>query len=250
MSVCGGLTSCHGSLVSLGEGIVGWLSGAIPPAFSQWTVCLSTAISHTAPHIPRALDPVKVVMKRIAGDELSLASSPLKIFGEDGNELDYASEGNTLELDDGSETQALSSTGQPRRWVAYQTSLFQWSLLPISQVYVPLYALLDAPPAPPDPQHKPESLERSLVRISQTPTLERQQIRERIIRGGPAHSVTVRGGVPNNVPWRDHTLWLSGFWSRAEPGAGQTVHKVVPPQHVGVDSPDQGSENMQVSDED
>lgn len=177
-------------------------------------------------------DPTETVRKRIIGAESSVDHVPLlKIIGDHGKEqlslspsriplpLPTASESDDMEIlsDSEDESPPISSPKtipfrQPKRWVPYSTSLFQWGVLPISQVYVPLSHLGPPPSGILSELGQNEGVSvapTTLIGNSSTFTRERKQIWERILRGEP-----VVNNEASNVPWRDPTLWSSNFWHR------------------------------------
>lgn len=219
-------------------------------------------------------DPTETVRRRIIGGEIPTIT-PLKIFGEEGKEQlslspsqiplpsPTASEISVLEYltdvpnhSESSETppDELLPLGQPKRWAPYPTSLFQWGILPVSQVYVPLSSL---DPQPPPVGASPKNLPvnqptqpTALIGNSQTFTRERKEIWERIIRGESINQTT--NSLPPNLPWRDPTLWSSNFWRRdlGISSVGVSAAPLVGPLSFVPPASEGGSVEMDVSDSD
>lgn len=232
------------------------------------------SISYNCPLLT-PLDPTETVRRKIIGEDIPTVA-PLKIYGEEGKEQlslspsqiplpsPTASEISLLESlpDVPSSSEAFESppdeplpSRQAKRWAPYPTSLFQWGILPVSQVYVPLSSLDPQPPpvgvSPKNTSINQPSQPTALIGKSQTFTRERKEIWERIIRG---ESITQKTHLlPPNLPWRDPKLWSSNFWHRdagassVDISAARLVRPLSSPPPA---SPDGGSVEMDVSDSD
>ncbi|KAF8323405.1 hypothetical protein DL93DRAFT_699215 [Clavulina sp. PMI_390] len=210
-------------------------------------------------------DPMDSVRRRIEGDDDLNEVPKLKIFGDGGMEqwslapaqIPLPSPSQS-ELDDyeqaDDDDQASSSGSSPsegsragsefKRWAPYPTTLFQWGVLPVSQVYVPLWSLptpgpeastsLTSHPNPPAPT--------ALVGKSQTYTQERKALWERIIRGEEPQIPSVISRPSTTVPpWRNPAMWSSPYQNFGSMDGAFIAHAPQPtpifPQNAGSPSP-------------
>lgn len=150
-------------------------------------------------------DPTETVKRRILGPDEPHDDVSLKIFDGDGFEESTAEVGADMEDRKTSDVETKSEPRPLQRWVPYPTTLFQWELLPVSQVYVPIFALPTPTSQIPSVllQETSKPSPQALVGQSQTFTYDRRNLWDRIIRG-----------EPQSVPWRDPALWVSNFWHR------------------------------------